>query len=58
MTTAEWLESIGTIVGWLIRDAGDDARRWQQLLQALPFLPAPDRQRIREALAAGQAPER
>ena len=41
----------GRSSSWLILDAGDDARRWQQLLQALPFLPEPDRQRIREALA-------
>jgi hypothetical protein len=52
VTPAEWLDSIGTLAGWLIHDAGDDARRWQQLLQALPFLPEPDRQRLREALAA------
>ncbi len=51
VTTAEWLESIGTLVGWLIQDAGDDARRWQQLLPAFPLLPAPDRERIRAALA-------
>jgi hypothetical protein len=48
---AEWLDSIRTLVGWLILDAGDDTRRWQQLLRALPFQPEPDRQRIREALA-------
>jgi hypothetical protein len=52
VTPAEWLDSIGTLVGWLILDAGDDAPRWQQLLQGLPFQPEPNRQRIREALAA------
>lgn len=51
VTTAEWAESVATLVGWLIQDAGDDAHRWQQLLQALPYLPASDRERIRDALA-------
>jgi hypothetical protein len=50
VTTAEWAESVATLVGWLIQDAGDDARRWLQLLQALPYLPASDRERIRDVL--------
>jgi hypothetical protein len=52
VTTAEWFESIETLVGWVVADAGDDPRRWQQILKALPFLPEPDRRRIRDGLAA------
>lgn len=52
MTPAELTGSLRTIVGWLITDAGDDPRRWQQLLDAHRFLPEQDRQNVREALAA------
>jgi hypothetical protein len=49
---AEWLASVGELVTWLVQDAGDDARRWQQLLDRLPMLPPADRERIRAELAA------
>jgi len=51
VTMAEWLESVWTLVTWLVQDAGEDARRWQQLLDRFPLLP-PDRERIRGELAA------
>ncbi len=49
---AEWLASVGQLVTWLVQDAGDDARRWQQLLDRFPLLPPADRERIRGELAA------
>jgi hypothetical protein len=52
VTPAQPTGSLKTIVGWLITDAGDDPRRWQQLLDAHRFLPEQDRQDVREALAA------
>jgi hypothetical protein len=52
VTPAEPTGSLTTIVGWLITDAGDDPRRWQQFLDAHRFLPEQDRQDVREALAA------
>ena len=36
VTPAEWLDSIRTLVGWLILDAGDDARRWLQTPSCAP----------------------
>ena len=35
-----------------MQDAGEDARRWQQLLDRFPLLPPADRERIRGELAA------
>jgi len=52
VSTAEWLESVGTLVTWLVQDAGEGARRWQQLLDRFPLLPPADRERIRGELAA------
>jgi hypothetical protein len=52
VTPAEWVSSVETLIGWLVHDAGDDPQRWQQLLQALPFLPESSRQTFREELAA------
>ena len=52
VTPAELIDSIGRLVRWLIIDAGDDSRRWQQFLDVYRFLPEPDRQDVREALAA------
>ena len=49
---AEWLASVGELVTWLVQDAGNDARRWQQLLDRFPLLPPADRERIRGELAA------
>ena len=51
VTPAELIDSIERLVGWLIIDAGDDSRRWQQLLDVHRFLPEPDRRNVREALA-------
>ena len=55
VTAAEWLKSIETLVGWVIKDTGDDPHRLQQLLQVLAFQPEPDRQHICDALAARAA---
>lgn len=52
VAAAEWLESVGRLVTWLVQDAGEDARRWQQLLDRFPLLPPLDRERIRSELAA------
>ncbi|ACU72916.1 XRE family transcriptional regulator [Catenulispora acidiphila DSM 44928] len=51
VTADEWLDCVRTLVNWLILDAGDNVRRWQQVLDVFPFLPKSDRQRLREAMA-------